>query len=79
MDDINYTSSGLALESEYSINFFTVRNIQISSQNFIMNNINTSTPNKASIITSIPVNSNMNGIISYKNMITQNLKVSQVR
>lgn len=61
------SSTSQTLTSTNGINFFTVRNVQISSSNFIMNNINSATPNKASIITSIPVNVNMGSIINYKN------------
>ncbi len=63
-----YNSSSYILSSAISINFFTIRNIQIASTNFILNNINTATPNKASIITSIPITANMGGIINYKNI-----------
>ena len=55
-------------ESDVSINLFTIRNIQVSSSNFIMNNICSATPNKASIITSIPINVNMGSIINYRNI-----------
>jgi hypothetical protein len=54
--------------SDVSINLFTIRNIQVSSSNFIMNNICSTTPNKASIITSIPINVNMGSIINYSNI-----------
>ena len=63
-----YTSSANNLTSVIGINFFTIRNIQIVSSNFIMNNINTITPNQANIITSIPINSQMGGIINYNNI-----------
>lgn len=54
--------------SDVSINLFTIRNIQVSSSNFIMNNICSATPNKASIITSIPITVNMGSIINYRNI-----------
>jgi hypothetical protein len=63
-----YISTSLSLTSVNSINLFTIRNIQIASPNFILNNINTNTPNKSSILANIPVNVNSNSIISYKNI-----------
>jgi hypothetical protein len=54
--------------SDVSINLFTIRNIQVSSSNFIMNNICSATPNRASIITSIPITVNMGSIINYRNI-----------
>lgn len=68
IENVSYSSDSLILRSVIGINFFTIRNIQIASSNFILNNINTATPNKASIITSIPVNCNMGGIINYNNI-----------
>lgn len=62
-----HTSSSLVLTSDIGINLFTIRNVQISSPNFILNNINTSKPNKSSIITSIPVNVSQGSIINYTN------------
>ena len=56
------------LTSDISINFFTIRNIQISSSNFILNNINTAKPNVASILISIPVDVNQGSIIQYRNI-----------
>lgn len=67
-DNNSYSSVSLELISIIGVNFFTIRNVQIASPNFILNNINSSTPNKASIITSVPVNSSMGGIISYNNI-----------
>ncbi len=67
-DNVTYNSSSQVLTSVIGINFFTIRNIQISSSNFILNNINTAVPNKASIITSIPIDSQMGSIINYKNI-----------
>jgi|GEM_PF-6750893 len=56
------------LISDIGINLFTIRNIQISSTNFILNNINTAKPNKASILISIPVDVNQGSIIQYRNI-----------
>ena len=68
VENTSYSSNLLILTSVIGINFFTIRNVQITSPNFILNNINTATPNKASIITSIPVNCNMGCIINYNNI-----------
>lgn len=68
LNEIFPSSEGAIWESDVSINLFTIRNIQISSSNFIMNNICSATPNKASIITSIPVDVNMGSIINYRNI-----------
>ena len=68
IEGITYNSSSNMLTSVVGINFFTIRTIQIASSNFILNNINTATPHKASIITSIPVTAIMGGIINYKNI-----------
>ncbi len=67
-DNVTYSSTSQVLISTIGINFFTIRNLQISSSNFILNNINSVTPNKASIITSIPIDSQMGSIINYKNI-----------
>jgi hypothetical protein len=55
-------------ESDIGINLFTVRTLNISSDNFILNNIHTAIPNNASIITSIPVNTTAGAIIIYQNI-----------
>jgi hypothetical protein len=63
-----HTSISRVLISDIGINLFTIRNIQISSSNFILNNINTAKPNKASIMISIPVDVNQGSIIQYRNI-----------
>jgi len=68
LSDINIPFTDVyTFDSDIGINLFTVRTLQISSNNFIMNNIDTSQPNRASIITSIPINVNMGSIIQYDN------------
>ena len=67
-DNITYYSDSLTLLSTIGINLFTVRNVLIASSNFVLNNINSATPNKASIITSVPVDVNAGSIINYKNI-----------
>ena len=46
---------------------FVIRTIYVASDNFILSNINASTPNNASILASIPVIGNPNNIIHYEN------------
>jgi len=67
-DKITYTSVSRTLKSVISINLFTIRNIYISSNNFILNNVNSSTPNNSSILCSIPIQSSSGSIISYSNI-----------
>ena len=56
------------LKSNISINLFTIRNIYISSNNLILNNVNSSTPNNSSILCSIPITTSQGSIISYSNI-----------
>jgi hypothetical protein len=67
VDNISYVSISKVLKSTISINLFTIRNILISSNNFILNNINSNKPNDTSILCSIPINSSAGSIISYSN------------
>ena len=66
-DNMTYVSVSKTLKSTISINLFTIRNILISSSNFILNNINSIKPNDTSILCSIPINSASGSIISYTN------------
>lgn len=66
--DINHISTTLSLISDNVINLFTVRNLQIASDNFILNNIDAASPNSSNILTSIPVTTSYNNIISYANI-----------
>ena len=66
-DNLTYISESKILKSSISINLFTIRNILISSNNFILNNINSIKPNDTSILCSIPINSSSGSIISYTN------------
>ena len=67
-DKITYSSTSKSLKSNISINLFTIRNIYISSNNFMLNNINSSTPNNSSILCSVPIQSSVGSIISYSNI-----------
>lgn len=62
------TSVSKSLKSTLSINLFTIRNIYISSNNFILNNVNNSTPNNSSILCSVPIQSSSGSIITYSNI-----------
>ena len=65
---ITITSVLKSLKSTLSINLFTIRNIYVSSNNFILNNVNNSTPNNSSILCSIPIQSSSGSIITYSNI-----------
>ena len=67
-DNINHNSTTRVLTSDISINFFTIRNIYIQSNNIITNNINSNTPNNSNILCSIPVLSSSYSIINYSNV-----------
>lgn len=64
----SYSSVSKSLKSNICINLFTIRNIYISSNNFILNNVNSSTPNNSSILCSIPITTSQGSIISYSNI-----------
>jgi hypothetical protein len=55
------------LTSTIGINLFVVRAIYVNSNNFILQNINSSTPSNASILASISTTGNPNSIIHYEN------------
>ena len=55
------------LTSTIGINLFVVRAIYVNSNNFILQNINNSTPSNAGILASISVTGNPNSIIHYEN------------
>jgi hypothetical protein len=65
-DNYNYSSFNLSLTSTISINLFTIKNIYVCSDNFILNNIDSNNHNKSNIICSIPVNGSMNSILFYE-------------
>lgn len=67
-DKLSYPSVSKSLTSNICINLFTIRNIYLSSNNFILNNVNNSTPNNSSILCSIPISSSSGSIISYSNI-----------
>jgi hypothetical protein len=64
----SYSSTNKILKSNISINLFTIRNIYISSNNLILNNVNSSTPNNSSILCSVPITSSAGSVISYSNI-----------
>ena len=55
------------LTSTIGINLFVVRAVYVNSNNFILQNINSSTPSNAGILASISVTGNPNSIIHYEN------------
>jgi hypothetical protein len=74
-DNITYISTSRILTSTISINLFTIRNIYITSNNFILNNVNSSTPNNSSILCSVPISSSSGSIITYQNIYNINNEV----
>ena len=61
------TSTSRFLQSEIMINLFPIRQIYITSNNFILNNVNHATTSNANIITSLNVVGNPYSIITYNN------------
>jgi len=79
-DGITHTSTALPfqtqkqeLTSTIGVNLFVVRQIYITSDNFILNNINASTPTNSNIIASVPVLGNPNSVINYENTSAKHL------
>ena len=64
----DHSSQSLILISDNVVNLFTIRTLQIASDNFILNNIDNFNPNNSNILASIPINTTYNGIISYSNV-----------
>ena len=77
-DETDNSSSSRILESANSVNLFTIRNIYITSDNFILNNINSYTPKQSNILCSIPISSMMNSIISYSNVFNIDSEINHV-
>ena len=75
----NYNSTSRVLTSENSINLFTIRNIYIQSNNLILNNINNSTPNNCTILSSIPLTSGQLSVINYNNVNNVRSRVDNIR
>lgn len=67
LSESDHTSISRILISDLVCNLFTIRNIQIASENFILNNIDSFNPNNSNILASIPINTIYNGIIGYNN------------
>ena len=61
----NKTSTNRTLTSDIMINLFPIRQIYITSTNFILNNINHASSSNANIISSINVVGNPHSIITY--------------
>ena len=75
----NYNSTSRVLTSENSINLFTIRNIYIQSNNLILNNINNSTPNNCTILSSVPLTSGQLSVINYNNVNNVRSRVDNIR
>ena len=62
----SYVSSLLKLESNICCNMFTIKNIYVSSDNFILNNVDSNNHNRSNIVCSIPVRGLYNSILFYE-------------
>lgn len=54
-EGVSYTSTSLSLQSNICCNMFTIKNIYVTSENFILNNIDSNNHGRSNIICSIPV------------------------
>jgi len=70
---VNISGTIHELTSLNGINLFLIRQIYFSCDNFILNNINSTNPNDASILASINVTGNPNSIITYENSSSKHL------
>ena len=61
----SYISSLLKLESNICCNMFTIKNIYVTSDNFILNNIDSNNHGRSNIICSIPVNGSSGSFLFY--------------
>lgn len=68
-----HISTNDIIESDLGVNLFTVRQIYVTSNNFILNNINSSTHSNANILCSVQVTGNPNSIIHYENTSSKHL------
>jgi len=63
----DHISANNKIISDNVVNLFLIRTLQICSDNFILNNIDSYNPNNSNILASIPITSSFNSIISYIN------------
>ena len=77
-DKTTYSSISKSLKRNISINLFTISNIYLSINDFMLNNINSSTPNNSSILCFIPIQSSSGSIISYSNIFNVNNEVYNI-
>ena len=75
----NHSSNIRSLTSDNVVNLFTIRNLQIASDNFILNNINSYNPNNSNILACIPVSTTYNGIIGYTNIHDVHSEINNTR
>ncbi len=73
-----YSSAANIIKSTISINLFTIRNIYVSSNNFLLHNVNNATPNNCNILCSIPIMSSSGSIITYSNFYNAYYEVHNV-
>ena len=65
-DNLSYSSNLLKLTSSICCNTFTIKNIYVSSDNFILNNVDSNNHNRSNIVCSIPVRGLYNSILFYE-------------
>lgn len=65
-NDLSYSSTSLKLTSSICCNTFTIKNIYVSSDNFILNNVDSNNHNRSNIVCSIPVRGLYNSILFYE-------------
>ena len=65
-DNTNNSSTSLKLTSSICCNTFTIKNIYVSSDNFILNNVDSNNHNRSNIVCSIPVRGLYNSILFYE-------------
>jgi len=75
----DHISNAKTLTSDNVVNLFTVRNLQIASDNFILNNVDSYKSNSSNILASIPINTSFNGIVSYNNIHDVHSEINNTR
>ena len=67
LSEQDHHSSSTELNSTFSVNMFTTRQLLLCSDNFILNNISSTSKQSKNIISCIPVSGNPGSIIHYQN------------
>jgi hypothetical protein len=78
-ENADYSSVALSLDSNQSVNFFTIKTILIEVSNLITDNMTTGNDNNAGILASIPITSSQGSIISYSNIFGIKNRVNSIK